>query len=308
MCAGRGPVLVSERVTGFEAPRATGPAVKYSAASRVPTATRTAGRPSFSQAATASPAEAGSGSRSVLLPLPVTAISPARQSMSPSRSPAASAPAGRAGPAATGPRSPADPRPCPGHSRPAAARPPRPSCRWAAATSATTRPREPPPASGIAVRPVACANRRNARSEVTIAFADHVFRPCVQIPHGSRTCFEAVHIRDGNQEPWSHGSAASPPNGRKPRSSPIAFPARALSPARRSLPGSCGTRASLFRPVRAAARGVNADEALPEGPQLPGVVGVASIESQAVRDDVVGDVRSEAPVVKDVQGGLEIWE
>ena len=50
------------------------------------------GRPSLSQAASASPARAGSGSRSVLLPLPVTAISPARQSMSPSCSPAASAP------------------------------------------------------------------------------------------------------------------------------------------------------------------------------------------------------------------------
>ena len=42
------------------------------------------GRPCSSQAASASPAGAGSGSRSVLLPLPVTAISPARQSMSPS--------------------------------------------------------------------------------------------------------------------------------------------------------------------------------------------------------------------------------
>lgn len=30
------------------------------------------------------------------------------------------------------------------------------------------------PASGTAVRPVACANRRNARSDVTIAFADPV--------------------------------------------------------------------------------------------------------------------------------------
>ena len=50
------------------------------------------GRPSFSQAARASPAGAGSGSRSVLLPLPVTVTSPARQSMSPSCSPAASAP------------------------------------------------------------------------------------------------------------------------------------------------------------------------------------------------------------------------
>ena len=48
----------------------------------------------------------------------------------------------------------------------------------------------------------------------------------------------------------------------------------------------------------AAARGVNADEALPEGPQLPGVVGVASIGPQAVRDDVVGDARRDAPVVK----------
>ena len=36
------------------------------------------------------------------------------------------------------------------------------------------------PASGAAVRPVAWANRRNARSDVTIAFADHVLRPCVQ--------------------------------------------------------------------------------------------------------------------------------
>ena len=50
------------------------------------------GQPSFSQAARASPAGAGSGSRSVRLPLPVTVISPARQSMSPSWSPAASAP------------------------------------------------------------------------------------------------------------------------------------------------------------------------------------------------------------------------
>ncbi len=32
------------------------------------------------------------------------------------------------------------------------------------------------PASGTAVRPVACANRRNARSDVTIAFADQVLR------------------------------------------------------------------------------------------------------------------------------------
>ncbi len=36
------------------------------------------------------------------------------------------------------------------------------------------------PASGTAVRPVAWANRRNARSDVTIAFAVHVFRPAVQ--------------------------------------------------------------------------------------------------------------------------------
>ena len=36
------------------------------------------------------------------------------------------------------------------------------------------------PASGAAVRPVAWANRRNARSDVTIAFADHVLRSCVQ--------------------------------------------------------------------------------------------------------------------------------
>ena len=36
------------------------------------------------------------------------------------------------------------------------------------------------PASGTAVRPVACANRRNARSDVTIAFTDHVLRPCAQ--------------------------------------------------------------------------------------------------------------------------------
>ncbi len=36
------------------------------------------------------------------------------------------------------------------------------------------------PASGAAVRPVAWANRRNARSDVTIAFADHVLGPCVQ--------------------------------------------------------------------------------------------------------------------------------
>ena len=50
------------------------------------------GRPPVSQAARASPAGPGSGSRSVLLPLPVTVISPARQSMSPSWSPAASAP------------------------------------------------------------------------------------------------------------------------------------------------------------------------------------------------------------------------
>jgi hypothetical protein len=33
------------------------------------------------------------------------------------------------------------------------------------------------PASETAVRPVACANRRNARSDVTIAFADQVLRP-----------------------------------------------------------------------------------------------------------------------------------
>jgi hypothetical protein len=36
------------------------------------------------------------------------------------------------------------------------------------------------PASGAAVLPVAWANRRNARSDVTIAFAVHVFRPAVQ--------------------------------------------------------------------------------------------------------------------------------
>src|SRR5216683_1381863 len=36
------------------------------------------------------------------------------------------------------------------------------------------------PASGTAVRPVAWANRRNARSDVTIAFAVHVLRPAVQ--------------------------------------------------------------------------------------------------------------------------------
>ena len=67
-------------------------------------------------------------------------------------------------------------------------------------------------------------------------------------------------------------------------------------------------RRPVAGPVSAAARGVNADEALPEGPQLPGVVGAASSESQAVRDDVVGDVRADAPVVKDVQGELEILE
>ena len=32
------------------------------------------------------------------------------------------------------------------------------------------------PASGTAVRPAACANRRNARSDVTIAFADQELR------------------------------------------------------------------------------------------------------------------------------------
>ena len=48
----------------------------------------------------------------------------------------------------------------------------------------------------------------------------------------------------GTGNPWSHGSAASPSNDRKPRSSPTAFPARALTPARRSSPGSCGTRAN----------------------------------------------------------------
>jgi len=32
------------------------------------------------------------------------------------------------------------------------------------------------PASGTAVRPVACANRKNARSDVTIAFADQQLR------------------------------------------------------------------------------------------------------------------------------------
>jgi hypothetical protein len=36
------------------------------------------------------------------------------------------------------------------------------------------------PASGTAVRPVACTNRRNARSDVTIAFVDHLLRPGVQ--------------------------------------------------------------------------------------------------------------------------------
>ncbi len=33
-----------------------------------------------------------------------------------------------------------------------------------------------PSASGTSVRPVTCANRRNARSDVTIAFADHELR------------------------------------------------------------------------------------------------------------------------------------
>ena len=135
------------------------------------------GRPRVSHAATASPAGAGNGSRSVRLPLPVTVISPARQSMSSSCQPGGLASA----------------QPQPGQQRQdrvvtqasrglpvAAVQQPLDlrglQARAAARPAATTRPPAPPPPAGQSVLPVACANRKNARSDVTIAFADQMLR------------------------------------------------------------------------------------------------------------------------------------
>jgi group II intron reverse transcriptase/maturase len=70
------------------------------------------------------------------------------------------------------------------------------------------------------------------------------YKAVTETPHGPRTCFEAVRIRDGNQKPLAARFGGIPSNGRKPRFSPTAFPAGPFIPARRSSPGSCGTRAS----------------------------------------------------------------
>ena len=64
-----------------------------------------------------------------------------------------------------------------------------------------------------------------AKHDSTVTKMAARYKAAIETPHGPRTCFEAVRIRDGTGNPWSHGSAASPSNGAKPRSSPTAPPA-----------------------------------------------------------------------------------
>ena len=90
---------------------------------------------------------------------------------------------------------------------------------------ATMRPPGLPPASGTEVRPVACANRRNARSDVTIAFADQVLRSrewstmnTVTCPASSppTTSRPLAGGRPGTPSPDCNSSAPTPATGHAP--------------------------------------------------------------------------------------------
>ena len=122
------------------------------------------------------PTSLGIGSRSTRFPLPRTVTSPARQSRSPSRSPATSAPRIPAAPTRSGSRSHADRPPWPGQT-------PQQPCYHRGIQPARQRgqppTRHPRNRPGQPARrcPDTCRYRSNARSEVAIAFADSTLRP-----------------------------------------------------------------------------------------------------------------------------------
>ena len=70
------------------------------------------------------------------------------------------------------------------------------------------------------------------------------YKASIETPHGPRTCFEAVRIREGNQKPLVARFGGIPLERRKNAVIIDRAPGRDPYPARRSSPGSSGTGAN----------------------------------------------------------------
>ena len=83
-----------------------------------------------------------------------------------------------------------------------------------------------------------------AKHDSTVSKMAARYKTAIETPHGPRTCFEAVRIREGNQKPLVARFGGIPLKRRKTAVIIDRAPGRDPTPARRSSPGSCGTGAS----------------------------------------------------------------